>query len=99
MFAPTYMTYNEERGSEQLTQLFFAGGHGGVGGGDSEEWPLSDYALHWMVNELSRRGCGLAFDVSRIPRGKVDIPPKKTGSSALFQLIEGVTGKVTLRTC
>lgn len=99
VFAPTYMTHNEERGPDQLTQLFFAGGHGGVGGGDSHEWPLSDYALHWMVGELKRRGCDLAFDVSRIPRGQTDIPPKGGGSSILFRFIEGVTGKVRFSIC
>lgn len=55
---------------------------------------MSDFALNWMIGELKRRNIDLAFDATRIPRGSVDVEPKKKKSSKLFQLIEGVTGKV-----
>jgi uncharacterized protein (DUF2235 family) len=93
VFSPTEMVAHPDVGPDQLTQLYFCGGHGGVGGGDAVEWPLSDYALNWMVREMRRRGLKLAIDMSKIPKGSLDVEPKESGPSALFQIIESVTGK------
>lgn len=87
------MEYCEELGPDQLTQLYFPGGHGGVGGGDEKEEPLSDNCLHFLVHEIKRRGMGIAFDMDLIPRGNVDIEPVNRQPSRLFQFIEGITGK------
>lgn len=57
IFAPTYMTPNDERGPEQLTQLFFAGGHGGVGGGDQHEWPCKSIDLPSQLMSLLSTAC------------------------------------------
>lgn len=95
VFAPTEMTANPEwtpvdAATGQLTQLYFPGGHGGVGGGDDWEWPLSDYALAWMVREIRRRGIDLAFDPDGIPEGSLAVgrkePGKPTATGRLINL-------------
>lgn len=94
VFTPTPMVANPARGETQLTQLYFPGGHGGVGGGDAYEEPLSDNALRFMVQEMQRRGLKLEFDMSLIPDAPdVAIPPKARNTSAVLKLAEAFTGK------
>jgi uncharacterized protein (DUF2235 family) len=49
-----------------LQQAWFPGGHGGVGGGDAAEAPLSDGALRWMLEKLDESRSGLGYDSQRI---------------------------------
>lgn len=45
----------------QLKQVWFAGDHGGVGGGSREKEPLANIALQWMIEEILADGHGLHF--------------------------------------
>lgn len=45
---------------DPLRQVWFIGPHGGVGGGEAANTPLSDIALKWMADEA--RDKGLAID-------------------------------------
>lgn len=58
-FPLTDMTEHEDR-DDQLKQVWFAGPHGGVGGGETKNEPLSDIPMMWMASEA--RACGLALE-------------------------------------
>lgn len=58
-FPVTDMTQHRER-PDQLKQVWFAGPHGAVGGGEKGNEPLSDIAMMWMASEA--RACGLALE-------------------------------------
>lgn len=66
-FLPTMMTPHSDRGSEQVTQKFLPGHHSGVGGGSQHERHCADIALHFVIEEVRRRGLDLDFDDSLIP--------------------------------
>lgn len=66
-FEPTLMAPNDKVGSEQLSQKFLSGRHGGVGGGTHATEPLARNALKFVVEEMERRGLGLSIDKSVIP--------------------------------
>lgn len=51
----------------QVTQVWFPGGHGCVGGGSVEERGLSDGALEWMIEQVEK--LGLALDKTHIEDG------------------------------
>ncbi len=48
--------------NNQLVQLWFPGGHGGVGGGDRRTTPHSNSALAWMMAEATA-AAGLTFTI------------------------------------
>ena len=54
----------------QLSQVWFPGGHGCVGGGSKEERALSDRALEWMLNHVD--GLGLSVDVNNVEYGEIN---------------------------
>ena len=88
------MTCSEERGEEQLTQLYFWGGHGGVGGGDSRQLDSSDTTLRFCVEEIQRRGIGLALNMELIPEyGDIETETDEIKSSAIMGFVEKITGK------
>jgi hypothetical protein len=87
------MIASPDVGPDQVTELYFAGGHGGVGGGDTVEFPLSNYTLHWMVREMERRGIKLAINKKNLPEGSVDIEPHRKVQGKLFQVIQSITGR------
>jgi uncharacterized protein (DUF2235 family) len=64
-FSPTEMIASDHAGPGQVRQVWFAGGHGGVGGGEEESEPLADVALGWMAQEAAALGLGV--DMSRHP--------------------------------
>lgn len=66
-FLPTPMTPCQERGPKQVTEKFLAGYHSGVGGGGKFEKPFSDCALHFVLDDMAKRGLGLEFDMDRMP--------------------------------
>jgi hypothetical protein len=76
---------------EQVTELYFPGGHGGVGGGSAAEVPLSDNAMHFLINEMGRRNLKLEFDTRHLSRGYVNVPPPKMCTR--FLLILGLGGR------
>ena len=67
VFDVTLMNPHRTRSSGQLTQLWFSGGHGCVGGGSQEERGLSDGALLWMLEQVG--DLGLAVDQECVEDG------------------------------
>ena len=81
---------------EHLQQAWFPGGHGGVGGGDAAEAPLSDGALQWMLGKLDESQCDLSYDVHRIQMAfKPDplLPLASKGRFSIITLITNCLGK------
>jgi len=64
-FAPTGMIASPNAGPGQVRQVWFAGDHGGVGGGEAASEPLADVALDWMAGEAA--AVGLGVDLTRCP--------------------------------
>ena len=60
------MEKREETVSQALSQVWFPGGHGCVGGGTAANRGLSDGALKWMIDEVNRIGLKLEFNRARI---------------------------------
>lgn len=48
----------------QVTERFFWGGHGGVGGSDAREPDCGVLTLRFLLKEMERRNLGLAMDAS-----------------------------------
>jgi uncharacterized protein (DUF2235 family) len=57
-------TWSKTKRAQDIEEVWFAGGHGDIGGGwdksDKEHWMLSHAPLVWMVHEAAR--AGLKFD-------------------------------------
>ena len=49
--------------NDPLKQVWFIGPHGGVGGGEAANTPLSDIALKWMVDEAREKGLAIDYAV------------------------------------
>ncbi len=67
-FSPTLMKETAEN-PNQLTQVWFPGTHGCIGGGSKENSPLSNAALLWTIEQVERLNLGLKFDRSKIEDG------------------------------
>ncbi len=67
VFDVTRMEPHRTREKEQVTQVWFPGGHGCIGGGSKEERGLSDRALRWMIEQV--KPLGLALDEKRVEFG------------------------------
>eukprot|EP00177_Eucheuma_denticulatum_P006594 GFKZ01012001.1.p1 GENE.GFKZ01012001.1~~GFKZ01012001.1.p1 ORF type:complete len:359 (-),score=59.19 GFKZ01012001.1:260-1336(-) len=96
IFSPTLMDHDPQRGKEQVTQLYFWGGHCGVGGGDSDQVTSSDFCLGYLVEEMERRGLGLAVEKSALPDYKsinTDEEPREVKEAPWMGLLEFLTGK------
>jgi hypothetical protein len=74
---------------EQVTELYFPGGHGGVGGGSAAEVPLAENALHFLIHEMGRRNLKLEFDTRRLSQGFVNVPPTRYNERFLITLALG----------
>lgn len=61
------VTRMESKKPEQVTQVWFPGGHGCVGGGSKEEHWLSDGALLWMMEQVEK--LGLVLDETSVEDG------------------------------
>lgn len=61
------MQENPNADPGQLTQLFFWGGHGGIGGGDDRQLPCSALTINFLVEEMKRRGLQLEFSDDFLP--------------------------------
>lgn len=57
-------TWSQAKRAQDIEEMWFAGGHGDIGGGwdksDKEHWMLSHAPLVWMLHEAAR--AGLKFD-------------------------------------
>lgn len=88
------MDHNEEAGPDQLTQLFFWGGHGGVGGGDlrEPEQESAKAALLFLIAEMERRGLPLQINKKALPDGfndTVEVISLQTFSTWIQKLLFG----------
>lgn len=61
------VTRMESSQPNQVTQVWFPGAHGCVGGGSKEESGLSDGALLWMMEQVEK--LGLALDTTHVEDG------------------------------
>jgi uncharacterized protein (DUF2235 family) len=61
------VTLMEPSKPDQVTQIWFPGGHGCVGGGSVEERGLSDGALEWMMEQVEK--LGLVLDKTHVEDG------------------------------
>ena len=57
------------RAPEQVTEYWFPGDHGCVGGGSRYKRGLSDTALHWIAEQATRH-TGLVTDFTLLPDGR-----------------------------
>lgn len=88
------MDLSDEGNPGQLTQLFFWGGHGGIGGGDSRQEVCSSITINFLIEEMEKRELGLAIDKSQLPEpGDVESDIGDVSSSAVMSFIEKLTGK------
>lgn len=98
VFSPTLMDHHEDIGSDQLTQLYFPGGHGGVGGGDANQMITANCALRFCYDEMQKRGLGLAIDSTMLPKYEdVTLDAGPAQSSPWMSMIEMFTGKFVRR--
>uniref|UniRef100_A0A7S1T6L6 T6SS Phospholipase effector Tle1-like catalytic domain-containing protein n=1 Tax=Compsopogon caeruleus TaxID=31354 RepID=A0A7S1T6L6_9RHOD len=91
-FFPTMMNAHPEV-KNQLTQLYFPGAHGGVGGGSKETEALSDSTLQFLVGEMRQRGLGLDFFDDALPIGDPTAVIPHAPPSALWKLIGAISGR------
>lgn len=66
------MQPHASRSASQVTSRFFWGVHSGVGGGQFDQRLNADITLRFVIDELSRRGCGLCFDAGLVPAAYPD---------------------------
>lgn len=94
VFSPTIMEMNEGAAPGQLTQLYFWGGHGGIGGGDVRQIENANCTLRFCVEEMQRRSIPLVINMDVIPPyGDVEKVGEEIRSSRIMSLVERVTGK------
>lgn len=95
-FAPTVMTAHPSVGEQQLSQKYFWGLHGGVGGGDTrpDQIEASKRTLLWTVEEMERRSIPLAIDKSLLPDSvNVEVQQDITKPGGIFALMAFFTPK------
>ena len=59
------MEKNPDFKEQTLSEFWFPGTHGCVGGGSFEDKGLSNSALQWMVNEIRYLSLGLEIDLEK----------------------------------
>lgn len=92
---PTPMRPHATCSASQVTSRFFWGGHGGVGGGQADQRLNSDITLRFVIDELSRRGCGLCFDAAHVPSEYPDETAAPKDSEREISLSSRITRFVT----
>jgi uncharacterized protein (DUF2235 family) len=86
-FLPTQMKPAQDG---QLTEVWFPGGHGGVGGGTPANSSLSNAALLWMIESVEGLNLGLTFDRHKIEDG-VNVNPKiQTNDDLKLPFFKGI---------
>lgn len=63
--------------ANQLTQKYFWGTHGGIGGSETTEKEAGLTTLKFTLDEIKRRNLGLAFDETQISTDYPDITTKE----------------------
>lgn len=94
VFSPTLMDPHNEAEDGQLTQLYFWGGHGGIGGGDARQIISSDCTLRFCVEEMQRRNLPLSLNMDMIPEyGDIETIGETIRPSRIMAFVEKITGK------
>jgi uncharacterized protein (DUF2235 family) len=65
VFDVTLMEKNPDFKEQTLSEVWFPGTHGCVGGGSFEDKGLSNSALQWMVNKIWHLSLGLEIDLEK----------------------------------
>lgn len=65
VFDVTLMERNVNSEEQTLSEVWFPGTHGSVGGGTFKEKGLSNSALQWMVTEIGNLSLGLELDLEK----------------------------------
>lgn len=88
------MEANPAVGADQLTQLFFWGGHGGIGGGDDRQLTCSTITFRFLIEEMERRNLGLSFNKNTLPdEPDVSGPHLNLSESGLIGFASNLFGK------
>lgn len=88
------MEPDDDLGELQLTQLYFWGGHGGIGGGDSRQMTSSNCTLRFCVDEMQRRELPLTIDMEAIPKyGNIMEEGQDVKPSRVMKFVGKLTGK------
>jgi uncharacterized protein (DUF2235 family) len=74
----------------QVTEMWFPGGHGCVGGGTKANSPLSNAALLWTIASVEKLGLGLKFDRSKIEDGIATDPTARFADELRFPFAASV---------
>lgn len=94
-FKPTLMFQNETV-TDQLTQKFFWGTHGGIGGSELTELENGKITLRFTVDEMKRRGLRLDIDDDIVPDYPETAAEDKTltaGKGGVFGVLTAVRGR------
>jgi uncharacterized protein (DUF2235 family) len=78
VFDVTHMRPHEDsQNPHQVTEVWFAGTHGCVGGGSAANCGLSDIALQWMMDKIQEIGLGLEFvdNPNEVVEGGIKVDP------------------------
>ncbi|MEM6456391.1 MAG: DUF2235 domain-containing protein [Acidobacteriota bacterium] len=91
-FKPTLWT-NPLAAHQTVEQVWFAGVHGSVGGGQPSA-ELSDVALRWLISHAAH--CGLAFDEAWLTAHVQPDPhgPIRNSKTGLYRLTRGITRRI-----
>ena len=79
-------TYRSQIRRTDVLEVFFAGGHADVGGGNDANdtlHSLSNISLRWMLREIVKAQCGILFDRSALKR--MGIPQSTFYLSSAFR--------------
>lgn len=82
----TQSTYRSQTRETDVLEVFFAGGHADVGGGNDPNntlHSLSNISLRWMLREIVKAQCGILFDNSALKR--MGIPQSTFYLSSAFR--------------
>ena len=93
-FDATLMDPHESRGPSQVTQIYMAGNHSAIGGGNKNNEVLARNALKCVVEEMEKRNLGLDLDYALIPKQYclTHAPSEKVPLLSMWGVIGALTG-------
>lgn len=92
-FKPTFMEKSEKQ-PDQVTELYFWGGHGGVGGSEPRQPECGQITLRFLVDEMKERKLGLTFNMDEIPEyPSVDVEGRLAPPVGIQAVVAKVLGK------
>jgi uncharacterized protein (DUF2235 family) len=87
-FEVTHMVPHEDRDENQVSEVWFSGVHGCVGGGTQQTLGLSNIPLKWMMEKIRELGLGLEFVDN--PNAEVEGGIKIDPSTVFDSKIKGI---------